>query len=79
MTTRIVFIFQDGEGVDIQIGVCAGGIMIYKDKLQISRFVWPKVVKMSYRRNKFYIKLRPGEVGELHRILSPIGNMYRLI
>jgi erythrocyte membrane protein band 4.1 len=38
--------------------------MIYKDKLQISRFVWPKVVKMSYRRNKFYIKLRPGEVGE---------------
>ena len=60
----MVFIFQDGEGVDIQIGVCAGGIMIYKDKLQISRFVWPKVVKMSYRRNKFYIKLRPGEVGE---------------
>jgi hypothetical protein len=40
----MVFIFQDGEGVDIQIGVCAGGIMIYKDKLQISRFVWPKVV-----------------------------------
>ena len=61
---------KDGEGVDIQIGVCAGGIMIYKDKLQISRFVWPKVVKMSYRRNKFYIKLRPGEFEDFQSMIA---------
>lgn len=52
---------KDAEGKDIQVGVGASGITIYKDKQQINRFVWPKVLKMSYRRNKFYIKIRPGE------------------
>lgn len=48
--------------MDIQIGVCASGIIIFQDRLQINKFVWPKVIKMSYRRSKFYIKLRAGEV-----------------
>lgn len=52
---------KDAEGVVIQLGVCATGLLVFKDKLQINRFVWPKVLKMSYRRSKFYIKLRPGE------------------
>lgn len=61
---------KDGEGVDIQMGICASGVMIYKDKLQINRFVWPKVVKMSYRRNKFYIKLRPGEFEDFQSMIA---------
>ncbi|XP_052101366.1 band 4.1-like protein 3 isoform X3 [Mytilus californianus] len=61
---------KDGEGVDIQLGICASGVMIYKDKLQINRFVWPKVVKMSYRRNKFYIKLRPGEFEDFQSMIA---------
>ncbi|XP_021360538.1 band 4.1-like protein 3 isoform X2 [Mizuhopecten yessoensis] len=52
---------KDAEGVIIQLGVSATGLLVFKDKLQINRFVWPKVLKMSYRRSKFYIKLRPGE------------------
>ena len=53
---------QDAEGEKIKLGVCASGIIVYKDKVQMNRFVWPKVLKMSYRRKKFYIKIRPGEV-----------------
>lgn len=52
---------RDAEGEKIKLGVCASGIIVYKDKVQMNRFVWPKVLKMSYRRKKFYIKIRPGE------------------
>jgi band 4.1-like protein 1/2/3 len=30
-------------------------------RLRINRFAWPKILKISYRRNGFYIKIRPGE------------------
>jgi len=56
-------VLQDAEGKDIQLGVCAQGLLVYKDKVQVNRFVWPKVLKMSYRRSKFFVKIRPGEVG----------------
>ena len=45
------------------IGVCAAGLLIYRDKLRINRFAWPKILKIAYKRNNFYIKVRPGEVG----------------
>lgn len=54
--------FQDSEGVEIMLGVCASGLLIYRDRLRINRFAWPKVLKISYKRNNFYIKIRPGEV-----------------
>ncbi|CAI9555711.1 unnamed protein product [Staurois parvus] len=44
------------------LGVCANGLLIYKDRLRINRFAWPKILKISYKRNSFYIKVRPGEV-----------------
>uniref|UniRef100_A0A663ER98 Erythrocyte membrane protein band 4.1 like 3 n=1 Tax=Aquila chrysaetos chrysaetos TaxID=223781 RepID=A0A663ER98_AQUCH len=52
---------KDSEGVEIMLGVCASGLLIYRDRLRINRFAWPKVLKISYKRNNFYIKIRPGE------------------
>ncbi|XP_055528960.1 protein 4.1 homolog isoform X4 [Wyeomyia smithii] len=52
---------KDSEGVDIMLGVCASGLLVYRDKLRINRFAWPKILKISYKRNNFYIKIRPGE------------------
>ncbi|XP_064187209.1 band 4.1-like protein 3a isoform X8 [Anguilla rostrata] len=52
---------EDSEGVEIMLGVCASGLLIYRDRLRINRFAWPKVLKISYKRNNFYIKIRPGE------------------
>ncbi|XP_061122953.1 protein 4.1 isoform X3 [Syngnathus typhle] len=53
---------KDLDGVDIMLGVCANGLMVYKDKLRINRFPWPKVLKVSYKRSSFFIKIRPSEV-----------------
>ncbi|XP_060762229.1 protein 4.1-like isoform X2 [Neoarius graeffei] len=53
---------KDSEGVEIMLGVCGSGLLIYRDRLRINRFAWPKILKISYKRNNFYIKIRPGEV-----------------
>ncbi|XP_013886649.1 protein 4.1 isoform X12 [Austrofundulus limnaeus] len=52
---------KDSEAVEIMLGVCASGLLIYRDRLRINRFAWPKILKISYKRNNFYIKIRPGE------------------
>uniref|UniRef100_A0A3Q3WF90 Protein 4.1 n=1 Tax=Mola mola TaxID=94237 RepID=A0A3Q3WF90_MOLML len=53
---------KDLDNVDIMLGVCSSGLMVYKDKLRINRFPWPKVLKVSYKRSGFFIKIRPSEV-----------------
>uniref|UniRef100_A0A673B301 FERM domain-containing protein n=1 Tax=Sphaeramia orbicularis TaxID=375764 RepID=A0A673B301_9TELE len=60
---------KDSEGVAIMLGVCNSGLLVYRDRLRINRFSWPKILKISYKRNNFYIKIRPGEV----RFESTIG------
>ncbi|XP_060238939.1 band 4.1-like protein 1 isoform X7 [Meriones unguiculatus] len=52
---------KDSEAIDIMLGVCANGLLIYRDRLRINRFAWPKILKISYKRSNFYIKIRPGE------------------
>ncbi|XP_047239842.1 protein 4.1 isoform X3 [Girardinichthys multiradiatus] len=52
---------KDLDGVDIMLGVCSSGLMVYKDKLRINRFPWPKVLKVSYKHSSFFIKIRPSE------------------
>ncbi|KAK7865555.1 hypothetical protein R5R35_010095 [Gryllus longicercus] len=52
---------KDSENVDIMLGVCASGLLVYRDRLRINRFAWPKILKISYKRHHFYIKIRPGE------------------
>ncbi|XP_025766202.1 band 4.1-like protein 3 isoform X6 [Oreochromis niloticus] len=52
---------KDSEGVAIMLGVCNSGLLVYRDRLRINRFSWPKILKISYKRNNFYIKIRPGE------------------
>eukprot|EP00079_Xenopus_tropicalis_P035923 XP_017949694.1 PREDICTED: band 4.1-like protein 2 isoform X5 [Xenopus tropicalis] len=61
---------KDSEGVDIMLGVCSNGLLIYKDRLRINRFAWPKILKISYKRSNFYIKVRPGEMEQFE---STIG------
>jgi band 4.1-like protein 1/2/3 len=53
---------KDSDGIDILIGVSSSGLLIFRDHLRINRFPWPKILKISYKRNHFYLKLRPSEV-----------------
>ncbi|XP_049421439.1 protein 4.1-like isoform X10 [Epinephelus fuscoguttatus] len=61
---------EDSEGVAIMLGVCSSGLLVYRDRLRINRFSWPKILKISYKRNNFYIKIRPGEFDQFE---STIG------
>lgn len=36
-------------------------IYYHSRRLRINRFAWPKILKISYKRHNFYIKIRPGE------------------
>lgn len=62
--TVLILLFQDSEqpNVLIRLGVCARGLLIYKDRRQLNRFAWPQILKMSYSSRIFYITLRPVEV-----------------
>lgn len=68
----MLFLVQDSEGIDIMLGVCANGLLIYRDRLRINRFAWPKILKISYKRSNFYIKIRPGEVSQTQTSLSSL-------
>ncbi|NXJ15492.1 E41L2 protein, partial [Odontophorus gujanensis] len=61
---------KDSEGVDIMLGVCANGLLIYKDRLRINRFAWPKILKISYKRSNFYIKVRPAELEQFETTIG---------
>lgn len=52
---------KDSAGIEILMGVCASGLLVYRDRLRINRFAWPKILKISYKRNNFYIRIRPGD------------------
>ncbi|CAG5125861.1 unnamed protein product, partial [Candidula unifasciata] len=53
---------KDSDNIAVMVGVCCSGLLILRDKLRLNRFVWPKILKLSYKRNHFYIKIRPGEM-----------------
>ncbi|XP_077410813.1 band 4.1-like protein 3 isoform X6 [Vanacampus margaritifer] len=61
---------QDSEGVAIMLGVCSSGLLVYRDRLRINRFSWPKILKISYKRNNFYIKIRPEEFEQFESTIA---------
>ena len=48
--------------MDVSIGVGAAGLLVYKGQLRAHRFPWAKIIKIAYKRNKFTVRLRAGEV-----------------
>ncbi|XP_019743096.1 band 4.1-like protein 3 isoform X2 [Hippocampus comes] len=61
---------RDSEGVAIMLGVCSSGLLVYRDRLRINRFSWPKILKISYKRNNFYIKIRPAELEQFESTIA---------
>jgi erythrocyte membrane protein band 4.1 len=43
----------------VSIGVGAVGLTVFKDRIRLHRFVWAKIIMISYKRNYFIIKIRP--------------------
>lgn len=61
---------KEQSGLDIMMGVSASGLHVFRDRLRINRFAWPKILKISYKRNNFYIKIRPGEFEQYENTLG---------
>lgn len=61
---------KDTAGIDILMGVCASGLLVYRDRLRINRFAWPKILKISYKRSNFYIRIRPGEFDQFEATIG---------
>ncbi|VEL23312.1 unnamed protein product [Protopolystoma xenopodis] len=53
---------RDMENVEIYLGVGFNGFVIYRDRLRIGRFAWPKVLRIAYKQNNFFLKIRPDYV-----------------
>lgn len=43
---------------DVLVGVSAAGLYIYEDRLRMDTFKWPRILKVSYKRNLFNVKVR---------------------
>ncbi|KAI5635297.1 FERM central domain-containing protein [Phthorimaea operculella] len=61
---------QDSDDVDIVLAVCANGISIYRDGLLMNRFPWAKILKISYNKKVYTLRLRASEFDEFETYLS---------
>jgi len=62
---------QDGRNQAVEVGVSCIGLLLYQDRLRVNRFMWPKIIKFSYKFNNFSLKVRPGEVAVGFVMLQP--------
>lgn len=60
MTIKIVIIFVY-YGLRQLTELLEFVVLSFSCRLRINRFAWPKILKISYKRQYFYIKVRPGE------------------
>jgi len=59
---------QDVAG-DVVIGVSAHGLTVYKEAVNIHRWLWQAVIDFSYNRGGFSVKVRP----KVSRVFFVVG------
>ncbi|XP_030639279.1 protein 4.1b isoform X2 [Chanos chanos] len=52
---------MDENGTDVFVGLCHEGLMVYTDDTITNRIPWPRIVKISYKRKIFHLRIRPSE------------------
>src|SRR4029434_10886202 len=57
-----VCVFQNSDGEDVVLGVSSEGILLYRDDTVESKFLWPRVLNVSYKHSKFLFRTHPSEV-----------------
>ena len=51
----------DSDNIDIDIGINYSGVLVFRNKVRINRIAWPMILKISYKRDYFYVRVRPAE------------------
>lgn len=61
---------------EVVVGICAAGILIYRQRIRLNRFIWVKILKITYKRNRFSVILRPdqGEGNKAKTIVFRVNN-----
>lgn len=52
---------KDKNNLSLRLGISGMGFVCHKDMVMLRRHIWARVLKISCRRNKFYIHLRKSE------------------
>ncbi|KAI0986447.1 hypothetical protein GJ496_002462 [Pomphorhynchus laevis] len=52
-----MYIAKDRDHLTVNVGVSSSGICVYKDKLRLNRFYWAKIIRLSYQRCRFTIRV----------------------
>ncbi|TSK20247.1 Protein 4.1 [Bagarius yarrelli] len=53
---------KDASGGDVMLGVCTDGLVVYEeDEENTQTFIWPAVLKMSYKRSNFQARILHSE------------------
>ncbi|CAG4968960.1 unnamed protein product [Colias eurytheme] len=61
---------KDSEDIDINIAVSASGITILRDGVIMNKFPWPKILKISYNKRTYTLRLRSSEFDEFESHVS---------
>ncbi|XP_043921010.1 tyrosine-protein phosphatase non-receptor type 3 [Protopterus annectens] len=49
---------RDLHDLELSIGICSGGIAVYRKRICTSFYNWGNIVKISFKRKKFFIHLK---------------------
>jgi len=65
-----LFPARDHHGTELGLGITGNGIGVFKNRVIITTFSWLHVQKITYKRKKFYIELRPDQGGEVQNVVG---------
>ena len=53
-----VFVQRVGDNMQVMIGVCSRGLIVFHYSVRLLTISWPKIIKVKYRRTRFIVKIR---------------------
>lgn len=61
---------KDHHGVELGLGITGTGISVFKGRIVITTFAWLHIQKITYKRKRFYIELRPDQAEMLQNVVG---------
>jgi tyrosine-protein phosphatase non-receptor type 4 len=56
-----LFPAKDHHGIDLSLGITTDGIAVFKSRTIITTFLWIDIRKITFKRRRFFIELRPNQ------------------
>lgn len=61
---------KDADGDLVTVGICSSGVLTFRNRLRIGQFIWPRILRISYRGRYFHILVRPNDTDETDSNIS---------